>query len=122
MVQESPAGRPSFNSIVKVLKDMAAALRPVKKPRPPSSAAASSYASQRIREPSPVASQQLPPEPESPAKPPGGVEKVEATPKALEALEEAEEASTQHQPAVSAFVAEAVQQSPALAGQQPGMQ
>ena len=46
-LQESPAGRPSFSEIVKALKDMATALRPVRKPRPTSSNAGSSSLSQR---------------------------------------------------------------------------
>lgn len=49
-LQESPAGRPSFSDIVKVLKEMASALRPVKKPRPPTSGATSSNASQQVRD------------------------------------------------------------------------
>lgn len=46
-MQESPAGRPSFSQIVKVLKDMATSLRP-RKPRPPSSAAGASSRSSRL--------------------------------------------------------------------------
>ena len=63
-LQESPAGRPSFSQIVKVLKDMATALRP-RKPRPPGTS--SSVRSSRL--PSAVLPQPSIPEHPTPSEP-----------------------------------------------------